>query len=240
MLFFVAKLLWLWVHFLQHANHNNIVLKFGHFAGLQVQGKTACPICWLQLKYRYSRHLHKTVYVEFREFLSLGHPFRDEVKHFFNGVAELDEPPFRCGAADWKIIWENKMNITNGIFTPPLGMNRCPFSTSWNIGMYWKSTTFLHILKNVYKSLLTHLSRDLDNVSSREDLQFSNTKEILWRPTVVLENGKMVYETAPYVLTCAEQKEFFFIYEKYTDSIWIWVALTQCLQYKRTILWYIC
>jgi hypothetical protein len=98
--FFVAKFFRLWIHFLQHANHNDIVLKFGHFAGLQVQGKTTCPICWLQLKYRYSHHLHKTVYVEFRQFLSLGHPFRDELKHFFKGVAELDEPSFRCGVAD--------------------------------------------------------------------------------------------------------------------------------------------
>lgn len=209
---FVTNFLHSCLDFFKHAKHNNNNLEFGHYVGLQVQGKAACPICWLQLKCRYSCHLHKTVYAEFRQFLPLGHPFREELKHFFNGIAELDEPPFRCGAADWKIIWENENNTTNGIFVPPPGMKRLSIFHEleyWHVLKINHLLDPMHIFKNVCKSLLTHLSGDLDTMSSRQDLELSNTKEILWRPTVILENGKMVYQTTPYVLTRAEQKDFF-------------------------------
>ena len=69
---------------------------------------------------------------------------------FFNGVVELDEPPFRCGAADWKIIWENKMNITNGIFTPPPGMNRLSIFHELE---YWHVLKINHLLAYFQKRI---------------------------------------------------------------------------------------
>ena len=131
----------------------------------------------------------------------------EELKHFFNGIAEVDEPPFRCGAADSKIIWENENNTTNGIFVTPPGVNRLSIFYELEYWMVLKINHLLdpmHIFKNISKSLLIHLCEDLDTVSSREDLKLSNTKKNLWRPTAILENGKTVYQTNPYVLIRAE------------------------------------
>ena len=74
---------------------------FLYMTGFKTKRRSGCILYRELVKRRYSNHLKKSVYNEFRQFLPIDHPFRVELAYYFNGMYELSPPPPRVIAKDW-------------------------------------------------------------------------------------------------------------------------------------------
>jgi len=78
---------------------------------------------------------------------------------------------------------------------------------------YWRSLSLqhcldpMHMLKNVCKSLMTHLVGEKNNVAARRDLELFNTKQQLW-PIVDKITSTIRTNLAPYVILQEHRKIF--------------------------------
>jgi hypothetical protein len=188
--------------------------------GMSTKGYNVCFICMQQIHARYSVPLKKIVYDEFRMFLDELHPFRTELKNYFNGYVERRPCPTRMTTYDWAHTWNNYLasqsstpHISYESVNQPLGMTKLNIFHELD---YWTKLPVphlldpMHIFKNVTKSLIEHVVTKTKNIDKeREDLKLSNTKHLLW-DRIPSERGRRVYHRAPYRIYHSRDKRAFF------------------------------
>jgi hypothetical protein len=134
---------------------------------------------------------------EYKRFLQMDHPFQDESKHLFNGLEESHPPPSWTTNKVWVALWRKAIEIHESwrletirlgdpIMDPPLGLKRLIFG--FHTLDYWPELFIhhlfdpMHIVKNVWKSLLCHILGEKDTKASRANLLASNIKKSCWTP----------------------------------------------------------
>jgi hypothetical protein len=169
-------------------------------SGLKTKGHYVYPWCMEQLDARWSIALRKMIYGHYKGELPLDHPFRTSLRMYFDNIVERRPPCRRCTTYDWMNLW---VTTANSLHIP--GMNRLLALNSQL--EYWKELPIqhllnpMHIMKNVCHSLFLHLQGTKDTDSRRDDLEVSNTKDMLWQS---IEHG-----VAPYVMPKVDKNVFF-------------------------------
>jgi hypothetical protein len=144
------------------------------------------------------------VYTTFKKLLPLYHPFHTILKIFFNGANEKSPPPTQHTTQDWMDLWNT--TSTNH----PKGMKR--LSCFYDL-KYWVHNTIhhlldpVHITKNVYHSLISHLLGEKESAKTWIDLEACNLKKEFWKH----EDGS--YEVGSWVLNKSERKTFFVVFK---------------------------
>jgi hypothetical protein len=82
---------------------------------------------------KHSKHLKKNLFDEYKRFLQMDHPFRDESKHLLNGLEKSHPPPSWTTNKVWVALWRKAIEIHESwrletlrlgdpIMDPPLGL----------------------------------------------------------------------------------------------------------------------